>query len=100
VSSTSAISVSVCYHNVLRRAAGVAATELSLPRGSSVRDALEALSTASTDALCSLLFTAEGSIVPYLVVFRNHKLVTHDQFDDTELADGDELKLFPAVSGG
>ena len=93
------IDISVRYHNLLRRAAGTDAQELSLPRGSSVADALDALAAISSSALVSLLFTADGSVVPYLVLFRNQKLVTHDQFG-IELEDGDELQLFPAVSGG
>jgi MoaD family protein len=93
------IVVNVRYHNILRRAAGVEVREISLPGGVSVRDALEALSADADEALRSLLFTSEGDVVSYLVVFRNQKLVPHDRFD-TRLADGDELKLFPAVSGG
>ncbi len=93
------ITVYVRYHNLLSRAAGVDAREISLPDGSSVRDAVETLSADSPEALRNLLFAADGAMVPYLVVFRNQKLVTHRQFD-TKLLDGDELKLFPAVSGG
>ena len=93
------MSVTVRYHNLLRRAAGVEAQELSLPTGSSVDDALDTLATLAGSALLSLLFKADGTVVPYLVVFRNQKLVTHDNFDST-LSDGDELQLFPAVSGG
>lgn len=93
------ISVRIKYHSIMRRAAGVEAETIELPIGATVDDALLRLWAASGEALRSLLFKAEGTVVPYLVVFRNHKLVTHDQFD-TELIDGDELKLFPAVSGG
>jgi len=93
------ISVTVRYHNLLRRAAGVDAQDLSLPLSASVNDALDALAADANTALLSLLFAADGTIVTYLVLFRNQKLVTHDQFD-TELHDGDQLQLFPAVSGG
>lgn len=93
------IDITIRYHNLLRRAAGVDAQQLSLPPGSSINDALDGLAAVSDAALLSLLFEADGGIVPYLVVFRNQKLVTHDQFG-TELSDGDELQFFPAVSGG
>lgn len=93
------INVTFQYYNVLRRAAGVAEQEVCLATGSSLCDALEHLSRTSGATLRNLLFTAEGDMVSYVVVFRNKKLVTHDPFD-TELADGDELKLFPAISGG
>lgn len=93
------INVRIRYYNVFRRAAGVEVEDLRLPSESSVRDALDQLPTTSSAALRDLLFTPDQEIVSHLVVFRNGKLVTHDQFD-TELAHGDELKLFPAVSGG
>jgi molybdopterin converting factor small subunit len=34
-----------------------------------------------------------------LVIFRNRKLVPQDEHH-LPLADGDELKLFPAIAGG
>jgi sulfur carrier protein ThiS len=93
------ITVTLQYHNIFRRAAGLGDEEIRLPSGSSVRDVLTQLSTNRDAALRNLLFTAEGDVASHVVVFRNKKLVTHDQFH-TELVDGDELKLFPAISGG
>lgn len=92
------IAVNVEYHNILRRGAGLNQEQVRLPAGSSVADVLEQL-TATRTTLRSLLFTAEGDVASHVVVFRNRKLVMHDQFD-LQLVDGDELKLFPAVSGG
>lgn len=92
------IAVTIQYHNILRRATGFGQEDICLPQGSSVRDALNQLSKTHA-SLRSLLFTAKGDIASHVVVFRNHKLITHDQFG-TQLADGDELKLFPAISGG
>jgi molybdopterin converting factor small subunit len=93
------IGVTIRYHNIFRHAAGSDAEHLHLPAGSTVGDALHQLCTIRCGALGNLLLTAEGDIASHVVVFRNRKLVTHDQFDAT-LADGDELKLFPAISGG
>lgn len=92
------VAVTVQYHNILRCATNTGQEDICLPKDSSLSDALNQLSKTHA-ALRGLLFTAEGDIVSHLVVFRNRKLVTHDQFDTT-LADGDELKLFPAISGG
>ena len=92
------IVVIVQYHNIFRRGAGLTEEDVRLPVGCSVADAVNQLATTHA-ALRSLLLTAEGKIASHVVVFRNHRLVTHDQFG-TMLDDGDELKLFPAVSGG
>jgi sulfur-carrier protein len=92
------IGVTIQYHNILRRGVGLDEERVRLPLGSSVADAVNHLSTTHA-ALRSLLFTAEGEVVSHLVVFRNYKLVTHEQFG-ASLEDGDELKLFPAISGG
>jgi molybdopterin converting factor small subunit len=92
------IEVTIQYHNILRRGAGLNEEQMRLPAESSVADALEQL-TATRASLRSLLFTAEGDLASHVVVFRNRRLVMHHQFD-VLLVDGDELKLFPAVSGG
>lgn len=87
-----------CY-NIFRRAAGFDQQEVRLLDGASVRCVLDRLAATSAPALRDLLFTPEGELLSYVVIFQNGKLVSHDELD-TELADGDELKLFPAVSGG
>jgi len=93
------ISVTVRYHNILRRYAGVTQEEIDLVAGSSVRDVLSSVADLRGSAFRKLLFTAERELVSHVVIFRNRKLVTHDQLD-TQLADQDALELFPAVSGG
>jgi MoaD family protein len=93
------LAVTVQYYNIFRRAAGFDQQEVHLPGGASVRHALDRLAATAAPTLRELLFTPEGEIVSHVVIFRNGKLVPHDQLH-TELADGDQLKLFPAVSGG
>ncbi len=92
------ITVTVRYHNILRRGAGVAEDTLHLPSTATVVAALDQLATDRA-ALRSLLFTDQGALESYVVVFRNGKLVPHEQLDAV-LADGDQMMLFPAVSGG
>ena len=46
-----------------------------------------------------MLFSADGAISPHLVIFCNQRLVDRGQFNHA-LAEGDELMLFPAISGG
>ncbi len=93
------MTVTVYYHNMLRRVTNVAAEELMLPDGATVYDLLERLAQVHQPHLRERLLTPDGDIVSHLVVFRNRKLVLHDQLD-TPLAESDEIKLFPAISGG
>jgi molybdopterin converting factor small subunit len=92
------IGVTIQYHNILRRGAGLEEELVRLPAGSSVADVLREVADART-ALKSLLFTERGDVASHVVVFRNRKLVAHDALE-TRLVDGDEIKLFPAISGG
>ncbi len=87
------ISVTVRYHNLLLRIAGVAGETISL------HDALERLEQRHEPPLREMLFEPEGDISPHLAIFCNRRLVRPDQHD-APLADGDELMLFPAVAGG
>ena len=102
------ISVTVRYHNLLLRIAGVAGETISLPAGApvpgpgtgaSLHDALERLAQRHEPPLRKMLFEPEGDISPHLAIFCNRRLVRPDQHD-APLADGDELMLFPAVAGG
>jgi molybdopterin converting factor small subunit len=93
------MAVTVRYHNVLRSAAGLAEEVLLLPEDATLYVLLEALAAAHGSLLRDLLLEADGSVVSHLVAFRNRKLVSGDP-RGVLLADGDEVMLFPAVSGG
>ena len=93
------ITVQVRYNNILRSAAGVTEEMVQVPSDASLLDLLGQLSDSHESRLKTLLFEADGSVVSHLVVFRNQKLVTQDRYK-LQLSDGDELMLFPAVSGG
>ena len=93
------ITVSVRYHNMLRRRAGVEQETIVLPDGTLLRRALEHLADRHGKRLQEMLFSPDGSVVSHLVIFRNRKLVSQDQHH-LLLADGDELMLFPAIAGG
>jgi MoaD family protein len=93
------ISISVRYYNMLRRRTGVEREEIELPAGTALRAALDLLVARHGPRLGEMIFTPEGTVASHLVVFHDRKLVPHDQLDRT-LADGDELMLFPAISGG
>jgi molybdopterin converting factor small subunit len=93
------ISVGVRYHNMLRRGAGIEQETVLLPEGTSLHRALEVLAARHGKRLQDMLFSADGSVVSHLVIFRNRKLVPQDRHS-LLLADGDELMLFPAIAGG
>ena len=93
------ITVSVRYHNMLRRRAGVEQETITLGEGASLRAGLNHLADRHGPHLQQMLFSPQGDIVSHLVVFRNRKLVPHKRFDEP-LSDGDELMLFPAIAGG
>jgi molybdopterin converting factor small subunit len=46
-----------------------------------------------------MLFGPEGQVSTHLVVFHNQQLAPRGE-GNLPLADGDELMLFPAISGG
>jgi molybdopterin converting factor small subunit len=93
------VCVTVRYHNILRSAAGLAEETMALAESSSVYALLEALAAGHGSPLREMLLEADGSVVSHLVAFRNRKLVSSDP-RSAVLADGDEILLFPAVSGG
>ncbi|HSJ52758.1 MAG TPA: MoaD/ThiS family protein [Anaerolineae bacterium] len=94
-----AISVSVRFHNMLRHHTGVEQETIVLPEGTLLHVALEDLARHHGPGLQRMLFAPEGVISPHLVIFRNQQLLPRDRGDVT-LVDGDELLLFPAISGG
>jgi len=93
------ITVSVRYHNLLRRATGVADERVTLPLGISLREALEHLAQRHGPLLREMLLGSGDSISPHLVIFYNGSLVSAEE-RNFSLANGDELMLFLAIAGG
>jgi len=93
------ITVTVHYHNLLRRGAGLKKETFTLPKGASLRDALLYLAQRHGPTLREMLLDPDRGISLHLVVFRDDQLVRPDQHDAL-LSDGEELMLFPAISGG
>lgn len=92
------VTVRVRYHNMLRRITGVGHETLTIPQAR-LMVLLEALADRHGPQLRAMLFAVEGDISSHLVIFCNERLVSHDK-RDLKLHDGDELMLFPAISGG
>ena len=92
------ITVSVRYYNVLRQVTGLERETVVIPEGS-LPALLRHLAKAHGPALETMLFGQENAISDHLVIFCNQQLVPPGQ-RGKPLADGDELMLFPAMSGG
>jgi len=101
------IAVEVRYYNMLRHRTGAQRETVALPPGMTLRAALEHLITLHGPRLREMLFAPGGELSPHLVIFHNQRLVRRDHDHSSgdpgpglSLADGDELMLFPAISGG
>jgi molybdopterin converting factor small subunit len=93
------ISVTVRYYNMLRRHTGLACEPLELPEGTEMVVAVRHLADRHGPAFAEMLLSSSGELASHLVVFVNQQLVFPGGPTPT-LADGDEVKLFPAISGG
>jgi molybdopterin converting factor small subunit len=88
--------VSVRYYNIVADALGRREERRAVEAGTTVRDLLQALA-AERPAFARLAVTAEGGIGGQMRPFRNGRAVIDM---DEMLVDGDDLRLFPAISGG
>jgi MoaD family protein len=93
------IAVTVRYYNMLRLHTGLKSERVELPEGTEVADALRLLAERHGAAFAGMLLSADGEPASHLVVFVNQQLVVAGG-PAPSLANGDEVKLFPAISGG
>jgi len=82
----------------LAEIAGGRTVEVEASPGDTVGDALDDLLDAHPDLRERVL--EDGSVADHINVLRNGRSVRHDEGLETTLAEGDELALFPPVSGG
>ena len=93
------ITLTVHYHNMLRLHTGLACERLELPDGTGVAAAIRHLAGQHGPAFAGMLLAPSGELASHLVVFVNGQLISPGR-PAPPLAGGDELKLFPAISGG
>lgn len=82
----------------LAEVAGTKEVSVDVEPGASVGDALAALLNEMPDLAEHVL--EDGELADHINVLRNGSNVAHDDGLETELEAGDELALFPPVSGG
>jgi len=82
----------------LAEIAGGRAVAVDAEPGDTVGDALDALLDAHPDLRDRVL--EDGTVADHINVLRNGRSVHHDDGLDATLEPGDELALFPPVSGG
>jgi molybdopterin synthase sulfur carrier subunit len=84
----------------LAESAGDREVDVAVEPGSTVGDALDAL-FENRPALADRVLDEDGDIRESVNLLRNGRNVrTAEEGLDTELSEGDELALFPPVSGG
>ena len=83
----------------LAEVAGGKEAEVETPPGETVGAALDAL-VAEYPGLEDRIYDDEGDLREHINVLRNGANVHAEDGLDTELEAGDELALFPPVSGG
>jgi molybdopterin converting factor small subunit len=93
------IEVSVRLYGILRDMAGQAEERLAVDAGITLRALVTGPLAERHPEMRPALLTADGAMSPHLVCFHNTNLLTA-QSTDVVLNDGDEIRVFPAISGG
>ena len=92
------ISVTLSYHAQVRAAAGVESEKVELPAAADLPAAVRAAAALHKDDFRKLVLDEAGDVRPSLLVLVNGVPAPHS--GTKALADGDEVGLLSAVSGG
>ncbi len=97
------ITVSVQYFELVRRHVDTPNEELTLPRGATVADLMEALARRHGVALGEALVGPDGGPLPNAVILLDGGNILHRQGMDTALTHGSLVRLMllpPFIGGG
>lgn len=92
------VTVHVHYYSILADYASARQADVTLKQGASVAQLLNTLLDSNPAAFKSIMMNGAKRSA-FVRVFRNGELVSEEN-EQTSVADGDEYKLFPAISGG
>jgi molybdopterin converting factor small subunit len=90
------ILVSIRYHNIVADFLGRREESRRLPAGTTLRGLVESLARES-ESFRSLAVGVDGQVSGHVRLFRNGQAVLDL---DAMLVEGDEIRVFPAISGG
>ncbi|MCK4961265.1 MAG: MoaD/ThiS family protein [Anaerolineales bacterium] len=88
----------VMFFTPFRELFGVKEREIELSGTPDVRGLLELL--CDSDERREKIFGQSGELRPYVMIFKNGQPIQMSGGIQTELKDGDEIAIFPPVSGG
>ncbi len=94
------MNITVQFEAQLRHVAGVGQASVIVPDGSSVEDALHAVTSKFGSALGDRLIAANGTTQRSILLFVNDKPIAHAAVAEHRLEAGDVLLLYPPISGG
>ena len=73
--------------------------EIEIPAGATISDVLRKACSWSDEA-CEAVFDASGEVRSHVILMRNGTRMDRKQAGSTAAAEGDEIVVFPPVSGG
>lgn len=94
--SSAEIQVSVKYYNIVADFVGRREERREVGARTTVRDLMDTLAAESA-SFRKLAFTDEGQVSGHVRLFRNGQAVLDY---DERLVEGDEIRVFPTISGG
>ena len=73
--------------------------DIEISEGYSLLDLLNKL-TGTDEKRRSLLFDDSGKVRRYVIILKNKERISNEMVSEIPLQDGDEIILYPPVSGG